>query len=309
MPDGALVQMIVNPTAGRRAAGSLIPELAERFRRDGHCVRIAVTQRPGHARHLAEQAARDRADTVITVGGDGTVRETAAGLADSGIRLLVVPCGTENIMGRYLGLRAEAAALYAAWSAGRNRLVDQPTMNGRHFLLMAGVGFDAEAVHRLSRQRRRHISYWSYVPPVGRALLERPAAAVEVKADGELVFRGKCLLFVGNVPRYALGLRLFPGAVSDDGLLDVCVLPCRWPGDVLRWGWEIWRGRHWRQPGVVYRQARAVAARGIDGRAAPVQTDGDPAGYLPIECEAGCRQVRFVCGCDGGADVASRQSH
>ncbi len=309
MPDGALVQMIVNPAAGRRGAASLILQLADRFRQDGHFVRVKVTERPGHACRLAEQAASDGVDTVIAVGGDGTVREIAGGLANSDVRLLVAPCGTENIMGRYLGLRSEAAPLYAAWSTGRSLLVDQPTMNGRSFLLMTGVGFDAEAVHRLARQRRRHISYWSYVSPVGRALLERPAAAVEVEADGEMIFRGPCLLFVGNVPRYALGLRLFPAAVPDDGLLDVCVLPCRWPGDVLRWGLEMWRGRHWQRPGVVYRQVRAVVARAIGVRAVPVQTDGDPAGYLPIECEAGRRQVRFVCGRDGGADVASRQSH
>lgn len=302
-PNRALVQMIVNPTAGRRGASCLVRELAERFRQDGHLVRITVTGRPGHARSLGEEACREGVDTVVVVGGDGTVRETAAGITDSAVRLLVAPCGTENIMGRYLGLRADAKALWSAWSAGRDRVVDQPTMNGRPFLLMTGVGFDAEAVHRLARDRRRHISYWSYVSPVGRALLERPVAAVAVEADGQVVFEGRCLMFIGNVPRYALGLQLFPKAVSDDGLLDVCVLPCRWPGDVLRWGWAIWRGRHWQCCGAVYCQARTVAVRGLTARGVPVQTDGDPAGYLPIECNAGDRRVRFVSGQGGGGGV------
>jgi diacylglycerol kinase family enzyme len=206
--------------------------------------------------------------------------------------MLVVPLGTENILARYLGARLDAAWLWQVIYKGAQIALDVPSMNGRPFLLIAGMGFDAEVVRRLDEVRRGHISYWSYVRPIWRTFWGHPFSSVSVEADGSPLYEGPGMVFVGNVPRYAIGLRILDRAVPDDGLLDVCVMRCSWQGPLLWHTLNVLLRRHARSRAVVYRQARQV--RVWSEKPVPVQVDGDVGGWLPAEFEMTGKQVRFL---------------
>ena len=65
------------------------------------------TQRPGHAREIAFSA--DPHDTLVVVGGDGTVGEAMTAIMHRqapDIRLAIVPAGTGNDIARNVGIRA-----------------------------------------------------------------------------------------------------------------------------------------------------------------------------------------------------------
>jgi diacylglycerol kinase (ATP) len=133
----------------------------------------------------------------------------------------------------------------------------------------------------VARERQGHITHLSYFWPTFRTLFEHRFPHLTVEADGQPVFAGRGVALIGNIPRYALGLRIHPRARCDDALLDLCVLPCRGRVGVLRHTFNIWRGRHLKDPTTLYRQCRSVKVSSPDR--VPLELDGDYAGNLPVD--------------------------
>src|SRR5205807_7094329 len=137
----------------------------QRFARDGYDVRVSLT-RPDLLRE--NELCRD-ARAAIVIGGDGTLRAVAERLLRYGPPIppiLPVPLGTANLMGRHLGIQWTDLTLedqvVAAVARRRVLQMDAGRANGRLFLLMAGVGFDAHVVHELDRLRSGPISFVNY---------------------------------------------------------------------------------------------------------------------------------------------------
>ena len=88
-------------------------------------------------------------------------------------------------------------------------------------------------------------------------------------------------MFVTNIARYSIGLRICKLAKYNDGLLDVCIYLCDEQIKLLAHAWRtVWR-RHIGHKDVIYRQGRVVrVSSDVD---VPFETDGDPAGNLPVE--------------------------
>lgn len=275
--------IIINPKAGSARSWSLCHRLETNLSRRGYKVCIQPTSHRGHAQQLAEKA-RTSADLVAAVGGDGTVAEVANGLAYSKIPLLIVPAGTENIISTELGLGNGPAHLEALLSRGKAHPVDLGCVNGRYFLAILGAGFDADVIHRVHETREGHISHLSYFWPIWRTFWEYRFPALQVQADGELICDGPALAFVGNMARYAVGLRILRDAEFDDGLLDLCVFPCRRQVRLLLHSATTLLQIHPERRAVVYRRCRKIM---ISSNAQPVrvQVDGDPGGYLPARIE------------------------
>lgn len=264
----------------------------------GNEVSVWPTQYAGHAQQLSEQA-KEYADLVVALGGDGTVAEVANGLAYSQVPLLVVPAGTENIIAQELGVANDSNHWRSLLSQGKPHAVDMGRVNGRHFLAVMGVGFDADVVHRVHNERSGYISHLNYFWPIWRTFWEYRFPVIKVEADGEQVHEGPGLAFVGNMARYAMGLRILRDAVFDDGLLDLCVYPCRWQGGLLLHSATTVAQIHRERRSVIYRQCRSVS---ISSQAEHMrlEVDGDPFGHLPAKIEVcpGALRVLMMPGSD-----------
>ncbi len=292
MTSTGAIQVVVNPISGRSAGRAVLDALVQRLRDGGRQVNVETTTGPGHARRVAERCCGKDVDCLIVAGGDGTINEAVSGMTHEGPPILVVPSGTENVLAKYMDLRLDPDWLYQLLDQGREVRFDVPICNGRRFLLMAGVGFDAEAVRLVSEGRRGHLSYLSYVGPLWQAFWHYRHPHLTIQADGETIFQGPGFALVGSVPRYALGLRILRRAMPDDGLLDVCAMTCdsrvRLMGHALR----ALLGQHDSSEGVVYRQARRI--RLVSEERVPVQIDGDSAGRLPADFEMAPHPARFM---------------
>jgi len=270
----------------------VLEALIQRLRDSGRQVRVETTTGPGHAGRVAERCCREDVGCLIVSGGDGTISEAVSGMCGEGVPVLVVPSGTENVLAKYMGLRLDPDWLYQVLDHGREIRFDVPVCNGRRFLLMAGVGFDAEAVRLVSQRRRGHLSYLSYLGPLWQAFWHYRHPHLTIEADGETIFEGPGLALVGSVPRYALGLRILRRAIPDDGLLDVCAMACDSRITLIRHALKALLGRHDGGDDVVYRQARRV--RIVSDERVPVQIDGDVAGWLPADLEIAPQAARFM---------------
>jgi diacylglycerol kinase family enzyme len=282
------VVILANPRAGSSSSRELVEELVDAlhdrglepavcWRRDEFSARLAGIG-PGEVR------------CVVAAGGDGTLVEALN--RAPGIPVALLPLGTENLVARHWGIERSGWRVARLIAVGQVRQVDlarisRPAPDGagerRTFCLMAGIGFDAEVVHRLHRHRSGHISQLSYVWPTVQALRRYPwpALEVEVAETGEQL-RG-AQVFVFNLPRYGGDLPLAPEARADDGWLNLLVFERPGMRNLFRYLTAVVNRRRNRLRDCQHRLARAVRVQSVPP--ARVQTDGDPAGPLPVAIE------------------------
>jgi diacylglycerol kinase family enzyme len=172
-------------------------------------------------------------------------------------------------------------------------MLDAARANGQLFLLMAGVGIDAAIVHQLDRIRSGPIDLTSYAIPALFALQDYSYPPLSVAIDGHRVLENQpAMAFVGNAPEYGTGFPILTQARSDDGVLDLCVLPCRSRARVLELMMAVATGDHLREEGVIYRKGLSIQ---IDSPVAvPVQLDGDAAGHTPLEIKLLPTRLPFI---------------
>jgi diacylglycerol kinase family enzyme len=224
--------VIVNPVKHRDLAG-FRAEVSAALARPGWEEPLWLETTPEEpGRGLAEGAVAQGAGVVLASGGDGTVTACAEGLAGSGVPLAVLPAGTGNLLARNLGLPLGLRAALEVAVGGTDRRLDVGVANGRRFVAMAGIGFDAELLDSAGEPLKRRLGWAAYVLSGARHLRDRPARA-QLRADGGPVLRRRAsAVIVGNVGALQGGVTLLPGAQPDDGRLNLLVLTAR--------GWSGW---------------------------------------------------------------------
>ncbi len=148
------VLLIVNPSASSVTARTRI--VIQKALSADHRLEVSATTRRGHATRLAQSAANDGIDVVVVLGGDGTLNEAANGLVGTDTALAALPGGSTNVFARTLGLPDDpveaTGALLDAIDVASIRRVGLGSVNDRHFLFHAGVGFDAAVVEQVERR-------------------------------------------------------------------------------------------------------------------------------------------------------------
>jgi YegS/Rv2252/BmrU family lipid kinase len=183
---------------------------------------------------LAGEAVRSGVDLVIASGGDGTVIACASGVSGTGIPLGVLPSGTGNLLARNLGLPLDLDEALAIALTGAQRRLDVGVVNERPFVVMAGLGFDAEMIASAGEGLKRLAGWAAYAVSALRHLWDRPTRVVLRADGGPPLRRWASAVIVGNVGTLQGNVRLLPDAAPDDGVLDVAVLTA--------WGLLGWLG-------------------------------------------------------------------
>ena len=266
------VALIANPVSGSGRSLATARSLADGLRHRGFDVHLVPTELSDPQAWL--DPTLETVDAALVVGGDGTLRMVAESLVRCSTPCWQVPCGTENLFARGLGMSADDAAINSALVSARVRDLDAARANGSLSLLMASVGFDASVVHDLSERRTGAISHWTYVPCMIRQLLHWRPSRMSMRLDDRMVLDGEAgWCFICNSREYGARFDPAPEADMTDGLLDVVFLPTRSRRQVLAWMARARSGRHLGRDGVVCERARRVQLE----FAAPVpwQLDGD----------------------------------
>lgn len=305
--------MVVNPAAGGSPL-TLAGKVAEQLACEGFKPTLLTTEVRGEAVDAVSKAVgndpgggRELA-LVLAVGGDGTVREVAEGMArgtgswpggggagrHSGREapaLFVVPGGTGNSFYRELfaDLPVEEAlgmVLGPEHSGARLRRLDLGRLVelDQAVVLGASAGFLASVLDA-ARSTPGVPGRWRY-EQAALELISHPedlGTDARVLVDGELLVTGRLLLVALGGARHRGGsFELLPGSVLDDGLLDVCAIEMPSPGRLGELFAAVAGGRHLGEPEVIYARGRNVVIEATGDEAVPVEHDGDlMAGALP----------------------------
>ena len=281
--DGELVVIQRNPRSGAGQGRAALRTLVRELRQRNYRVRM-FSRRDALDAFVTRQTADRSIRCLVAAGGDGTVRDLAG--RHSGWPIAVLPMGTENLIARHLKISCDGHCLADTIDRGLVTSFDMMDVAGQRCLIMASAGFDADIVHRLHASRSGHIRHWNYVWPILRSIFgyRFPRIRVVDAATGQ--FCTGFFAIVGNFREYGLNLYLVPEANPVDGQLDICVFTSqsrlravaqflcsfvRAPG-----GSTVSR---FRSSAVRFESADPMSA----STGVPLQTDGDPAGVLPVE--------------------------
>ena len=289
--DKKSVFPIINPHSGHGGQKFLLTDLRAAMRAANvHMVEYTTTA-PADATRYARSII-DRASAIVVWGGDGTVNEVAQAVRGSDVPILACPAGTENLLAKELHIPSDVPSIVRILLAGQIVECDVGIVNGQSFLLIIGVGFDGEVIRRLSAVRTGHISHLSYFWPLWRTFWEHDFPRLRIVADGEEIFDDYGLAFVGNISRYAVGLRICRDARFDDGLLDLVVFSCQEQGSLLlHAAWTLLR-LHPLKGNVLYRRVKRATIQ--TDRAAPSQIDGDQGPPPPLEISVAPTRIKLL---------------
>jgi diacylglycerol kinase (ATP) len=282
-PEDGYIAYIVNPKSGATCTKMMGRRFERYLVKRGYEIRGNLTTSLSHACELATDAAVDYDCAMVAVaGGDGTVREVAHGLEGSDKPLLIMPSGTENLLANELGFDEKFKTLTRIFEAGYIRPLDLGNVNGRCFTSIAGFGFDGEVVKRVSEQRDGHINHFDYFWPIWRTFWGYEFSPMNVEVDGEEIYDGPGLVFVGNISRYAVGLQILHYADFSDGLLDICIYKCASRLHLIKHSMMTVLKRHADCRDVIYRQGKNI---NVSSNVNIIRTeiDGDPGPALPVE--------------------------
>jgi diacylglycerol kinase family enzyme len=275
--------------------------------RRGATLEILVTRAAGDAKRLAAELSPDF-EAVEVAGGDGTVGEVINGLAPSfpaptsllsgsteggrgreksserlsSLPLLLFRSGTENLAARELKTPVDPDRVIETLLCGRPRSCDLGEINGRRFLAICGIGFDAECVLRMSTTRRGHITHADYFWPIWRAFWSYSFPGMRFEVDGATVFEGRGLALISNIPRYSIGMNLLWKARTDDALLDLGIFPCSTRSALVAHAARAICNLHEKHEKMLYYQARSI--RITSPHPVPIEIDGEIGGALPAVC-------------------------
>lgn len=218
-------------------------------------------------------------DAVIAAGGDGTLRRLLVSEAGRAVPIGIIPAGTGNVLAEELALSGRPGVLADTLMAGPEYVARVGTLNGEHFLSMAGVGFDARIVRRLNPKWKQRIGKAAYVlPALGAFFGRQPRFDIDV--DGK---KYTASWLVATKLRYYAGrFVIAPDAKLTDGRFTVILFQSKSRWTLASQLLALSAGAVERAPAVTVVHGSVVSVGGA-GQGIPIQVDGDAAGWAPAE--------------------------
>jgi diacylglycerol kinase (ATP) len=294
------IVLVFNPNAGHKLGvdtnSSGADEVQEALRSEGLPFEAWPTEHVGHATDLARQAVAEGRELVIAAGGDGTVNEVAAGLANTNTVLGLMPLGSVMNMARTLWVPRNLAGAARTIAEGKVLAMDMGRIGDRFFLEAAGVGLDAGLFGYFQRlEKGAH--------PIGvlraglRFLRQIGSPRLTIEHDSGRLETRASMVSVANGPYVGAAYAIAPEARIDDGLLDVVVFRHTSIARLLLHLILIAGGRSLPPPsGSRVFRARSVHITKRHGRPLPVHADGVPVGVTPIHLEVAAAALRVIVG-------------
>ncbi|PTX64267.1 YegS/Rv2252/BmrU family lipid kinase [Melghirimyces profundicolus] len=274
---------IVNPMSGNGRGEEVWFRIQRLLSRHRIPHQVHFTKHAGHATELARSATgQSGVRALVALGGDGTVHETGNALVGTGLPLGYIPAGTGNDFAHACGIPSSPGSALRRVLKHEVHRIDTASIGERFLIGFAGIGFDgqvAEVVNRSALSRK--LGRLAYLSGFFQALRQYRPARVSLTLDGSRFEHDRVwLIAVGNIPNYGGGMKICPGALPDDGRLDICCVSELSRGQVLKIFPAVFKGNHVHHPSVKIRRGLAVEVDADPPLV--VHADGEIIGKTPL---------------------------
>jgi len=302
------IAFIVNPHAAAGSAGKSWPRIEALARDRLGSFQAFFTAGPGDATRLTREAISRGAETIVCVGGDGTLNEVVNGLMgedgpirpDVAVGFIPRSTGCDLIKTVSIDRKLDRAmdiirdAHTRILDLGRIRYQDhRKNRSYRYFHNIASFGLGGEVDERVNRTTKALGGFLSFIGATLVSLLKYDKKRIHLKVDD--VFDGEVNVWniaVANGQYHGGGMLVAPGAQVDDGLFQVTVI-----GDLTLP--EVFLNLPKLYNGKIYEVAKVSSFVGKRVEASSDQkvlldVDGEQIGTIPVVIEIVPRAITLI---------------
>lgn len=235
-----MYHIIVNPVAGNGGTVKQIPFITNLFDNANMQYEVLLTEGILDGYEKTKAICKKGSLGIIGVGGDGTIQEIIAGMADIfpmqhiPIPLGVYPAGSGKDL--YMSLVGKKAALqfykdmqtdkaarqfFKIVKENRTKAIDYIVVNDMAYLNIGNIGLDARIVKNASAVKQKYGRY-AYIAAVYKSILQHTNMPLEIEVNDKIYKEEYTLVAVCNGKYYGGGLEISPYSCIDDGKIHVC---------------------------------------------------------------------------------------
>lgn len=262
------MDIIANKCSGKGRGAKCLSAVTSYLDGRGIPYTVHETLGTGHGAKLAQELSANGADTVVALGGDGTLHEVLNGIDFDRSRMGVIPAGRGNDFA--IGTKAadlDPVKAIADIVRGEHRDMDYIAVGDKRCINVAGTGLDVEVLLKTAKSKNK----LTYTASLFRCLLRFKPYPVKLTVNGQTIDT-KCIMAgVCNGTQIGGGIRLAPIAAADDGKLDIIVMekPKRVPTVFVMP--RFVKGKHMSKPYTTHIVCEEIKIE----TPAPVQLDGE----------------------------------
>jgi len=227
------IKVIINPKSKKGNARYIKMMLIEKFAH--FLVDMEQTSHPQHATEIARQSLFEKFDTIIAVGGDGTVNEVLNGIAGTNVALGIIPAGTANDLASFYHIPANICKACEVIQARHLQSVDVISVNGKKYITSGGIGLPSEVISvtnllkhygAIGKLLKQVLGSKLYILAILCNLVKkiRRRNLLKIRSNGYSLMADSLSLMVSNQPFLGKYLQMSPEAVNNDGRFDICLI-------------------------------------------------------------------------------------
>lgn len=220
-----MIHIIVNETHLKGKSSNKLNEVTAVFERAGRKYDICTTARRGDAAEIAKKLTSNGGDiTLVAMGGDGTLHDILNGIQDFDCCSLgLIPTGTGNDFAESAGIpfNPKKAAELIAFRAPEHIDFIQLS-SGLRSINAIGMGIDVDVLKRAYEGKSRGRS--KYLRALIKSLVHFESCNFTLKYDGKEEKHFGLIAALGNGRQVGGGIKLFPDAKINDGMLDLLIV-------------------------------------------------------------------------------------
>lgn len=214
------ILFIVNPISGNSSRRKKFVETTRQISLNQD-YRLVETQYHGHAKELASEAKNDY-QTIVAVGGDGTINEVASGILGSDASLGIIPMGSGNGLANHLGIPQNCKKALEIIENSTPKQLDIIYVNDRIVVNVGGLGFDGHVAKLFNNTANR--GFFTYMKLILRELVKYKEFDYGIRADN-IDAKGKAFIIaIANGTEFGNRFKIAPEANHNDGKLTLVVI-------------------------------------------------------------------------------------
>lgn len=280
------VILIVNPSSGGEKAKEYEKFAKQKLGSLFDTVKVQYTKKSGDAKKFAREAAENHYDSVIVMGGDGTVNEGISGIAEQDYRpnFGFFPLGTVNDLARALDIPLNPQEAIENFSLEKKRSLDVGKINRSYFMNVVAIGTIPEAIHEVESEEKTKMGPLAYLVAALKELIHTESHLFKLVIDGKVKKIESSTLVIGLTNSIGGFEQLLPKAKVDDGKLHLFFLRDSSFLDTIKTVPDLLKGVHASTDNIEYHSSKHLMISLIDEQEELfTNIDGDKGEKLPIE--------------------------